>query len=96
MKSKNQESVNVIETVASKWPRLAYALKIRDSKVQSIRKSYEGSNSAEEACEDALRYWMNAATKKPVNWKTLIEALEDIEHNTLAMNLKSVLTEGVT
>lgn len=96
MKSKSQESVNVIEEVASTWPRLAHALNIRDSKVQSIRKSHEGSDSAEKACEDVFRHWMNAATKKPVNWKTLIEALEDIDHNNLAMNLKSVLTEEVT
>lgn len=92
MQGKNGKTVEVIDEIGDKWPRLAYALGIKDADVSRLENS---KDNAETCCREALRIWRNRMTRKPVNWKTLYEALEEAQLVLLASKLKSVLTEGL-
>lgn len=91
IKKKCGEKVQVIRRTASEWPKLAYILGIDYSVVKNI--DYESRFKPEKAWAEALHHWMEEQTRLPVNWRTFIEALEEAEFNSLAMDLKLAVAE---
>ena len=49
---------------------------------------------AEAACDRALHHWMSTATRQPVVWGTLLQALRDADLNTPATNLEERVSLG--
>ena len=92
LQGRSGHTVSVIQTAAPRWRRLAYSLHLPGAVVDSIELSSQFQ--AETACERALRHWMTTATRQPVVWGTLLQALRDADLNTLATDLEHVLREG--
>lgn len=83
--------VRVIQKAASKWKELAISLGVDYSLVKSIE--YSKSN-CKDCCIEILNEWLEARTRIPVNWGTLITALQEVQLNFAAKELKLVLLEG--
>ena len=76
--------INVIETVATRWKRLALALSFESSVIDSIDSGYL---DADRNCAFMLRKWLEQEDTT-VTWETLITALEKIEFTSLAEDLR--------
>ena len=77
---------------AHEWRKLAYSLNLSTTTVNNIELS--SHFQVEIACEKALYEWMSTATRQPLIWWTLIQALQDSDLNTLATDLDLALREG--
>ena len=76
--------ISVIETVATRWKRLAFALSFKSSVIDSIDSGYF---DADRNCAFMLRKWLEQKDTT-VAWETLITALEKIEFTSLAGDLR--------
>ena len=52
--------------------------------------AHKHSNDAERINIEVLTQWLTERGKQPVTWATLVEVLRDIEHSTLAGEIKAV------
>lgn len=77
---------------AHKWRRLAHSLNLSIAAVNNIE--VNSHFQVEIACERALCEWMITATRQPLIWWTLIQALRDSDLNALASDLDLALREG--
>lgn len=84
------KEVKVIQTVATKWKKLALELGFDLSVIDSIGSRYSDS---EEDCKYMLRKWLmrHDAT---VSWEVLMTALDNIGLNSIAHDLKKGKING--
>lgn len=87
---KGQEKrVRIIEKVAPKWKKLGDILKFEDHVLETID---QGSHyKPEAACRQMLQSWLDGKALKPVTWKTLIEALEDVPCDELVQDIRAII-----
>ena len=76
--------VQVIETVSTRWKRLALALSFESSVIDSIDSGYF---DADRNCAFMLRKWLEQEDTT-ITWETLITALEKIEFTNLSDDLR--------
>jgi len=82
--------VRVVEEVCGDWEKLALALQFRGGVIRSVRESERPL--VEPTCRCILERWsVDGEGRQPVTWETLIQCLEDIEHSTLASELRNEL-----
>ena len=82
--------VRVVEEVCGDWEKLAYALQFRGGVIRAVRESERPL--VEPACRRILERWsVDGEGRQPVTRETLIECLEEIEHSTLANQLRNEL-----
>ena len=94
LRSKRGTTVQVIETAAPHWRKLAYAFNLSSAAVKTIE--MESFYQPVKACESALDKWMTAdLTDQPVCWARVLQALRDAELTSLASDLERVLMEGI-
>jgi len=93
LKGKEGRTVKVVEGVAAKWERLAYALQFSSAVVRTVRRNTTQDCAA--ACEEVLYQWVNGAegTQQPVSWATIIKCLRACGFRELASDLEKVLCE---
>lgn len=84
LKLDSEKSLRIIKKVQPYWKKLAIQLGMEDS-----YKTIENQNKDSEACQEMLSQWINGQGSAPASWKTLIQALKDIELSTLAEKLES-------
>ena len=82
--------IKVIEEVSPDWEKLALALQFRCDVIRAVERNQHFQ--VEAACRTILQRWLGGESQQPVTWKTLIECLEDIEHGTLASELRRELS----
>ena len=93
LKSRRGRTLHVIKSAAPSWRRLAHALNLSTSAVDSIEIS--SFYQIERACETSLCRWISEAPAgQPVCWATLLQALRDADLNSLATDLQLVLMEN--
>ena len=84
--------VKVIQKAAAKWKYLATALKFEGSGIDAAQLDTAGSpNPSQDACRVILQKWWEGAGRKPVNWMTLVQALEEASCSDIATDLKKAL-----
>ena len=81
--------VRVIEEISADWEKLALALRFRGVVIRAVRESEHFQ--VERACHTILHRWLDGQSLQPVTWDTLVECLEDINHGSLAGDLRKEL-----
>ena len=80
--------VKVIKIVAGKWERVAVRLLFDQHDIERINRDHHQTIPS---CQAMFAEWIDGEHRKPVNWKTLITALEEAEFSELASDLQVVL-----
>ena len=84
----NGEQINIVETIAAKWRAVGIALCLNRHCIDIIQSDALPPNQTEKACLAMLQCWMGG---RGATWRALIRALEDVEENVLASQLKDSL-----
>ena len=79
----------MVQMVSAKWEELALALHFDREVIRAAERSQHFQ--VEAACRTILQKWLDGEGLQPVTWETLMEALVDIEHGTLAGDLRREL-----
>ena len=66
-------------------------LHLEDCDIQRIRRDHR-NDSYKDACQTALKEWLEGKGRNPVTWKTLISALKEAEFSEIASDLEYVLS----
>ena len=83
--------IKVVEEVSADWDELALALHFSGGVIQTVRESEHFQ--VKRACRDILHRWLDGQGLQPVTWNTLVECLEDINHLSLAGDLRKELDQ---
>ena len=81
--------VKVMKEISADWEKLALALHFRGGVIRTVRES--GHFQEERACRTILHKWLDGQGLQPATWDTLVECLEDIDHWSLAEDLRKEL-----
>ena len=84
---------HVIKKIAYKWEELAILLEFDDDggKISSIRRDFI-QQGVEICCFQALHFWIKGEGKKPVNWKTILTCLHDMQCPVIAQTIEKELS----
>ena len=82
------QQINIVETIAAKWRAVGIALCLNRYRIDIIERDALRPNQTENACRAMLEYWMEG---RGATWRALIRALEDVDENVLASQLKDAL-----
>jgi len=90
--SSNGKVVKVKESVCAQWGDVATQLIFSSSLIDIIKKN---NNRVEEAFDDMMKRWLNGikGTHHPITWSTLLAVFQEIDYNTLATDLETILPE---
>ena len=92
LKSSSGKVVKVKENVCAQWGNVATHLIFSPNLIDIIKKD---NVKAEEAFDDMMKRWLNGTvgTRHPITWRTLLAVFREIDHNTLATDLETILPE---
>ena len=79
----------MVQMVSANWEELALALHFDREVIRAVERNQHFQ--VEAACRTILQRWLDRKGLQPVTWETLVEALVDIEHGTLAGDLRREL-----
>jgi hypothetical protein len=85
----NNQRINVIERVTSKWEFVADQLNIESHLIDSIK--LESHSQVSSACRKMFIKWLEGIGRKPITWKTLIHALDEAGLPTVALELNNII-----
>ena len=91
-----KQQLRIIESICSKWQKLATLVGLSMSQMDGIKK--ESLMEDKQCCLRVFDRWIisNGTTDYPVIWSGLHELLDDIEHRALAEKVKTALqTVGI-
>jgi len=82
--------INVPQEISTKYYKFGILLldDPNGARVRSMEHEHRGN--AERINEEILQEWISGKGKMPVNWKTLIEVLQDVELSILASEIEAV------
>ena len=81
--------IKVVEEVSADWDELALALHFSGEVIRTVRESEHFQ--VEKACRTILHKWLDGQGLQPATWDTLMECLKDINHRSLAEDLRKEL-----
>ena len=84
----NGSTVRIIDTVASKWDRIALRLHFSGHDISRIERDHE--KSVVRACQAMFSEWLEGKGRQPITWNTLIEALKEAGFSQLASELEKI------
>ena len=85
-----ERRINIPQEIGVKYHDFGLFL-LEDENRQRVKAiAQEYANRAEEINKEILEQWITGRGKQPVNWKTLIEVLREIELITLAREIEAV------
>ena len=83
-------NINVIESLAANWKRVAIALSINSYRIAII--DANSSRNVEDACLEMLQWWLDQQQEKKATWRALIRAIRDVaELQVLARDMETAL-----
>lgn len=85
----NGKVVKVIESVAARWERVAIRLEFNHHIVERIKR--DSHHQSIPSCQTMFTEWLDGNGRQPVNWQTLITALQEADFSELANDLQVVL-----
>ena len=85
------EKLFIIDTVATEWIALGYALNFSDSEIDHIKTSEHDNDK--KCCRELLKCWLQRPVDggDEVTWQRLLEAIDDARYTELATQLKRIL-----
>ena len=93
MEGADGQVVKVIQRAAAKWKNLATALNFECNDIDAAQLDTANCPSpSQDACRVMLQKWWERAGRKPVNWRTLLKALDEAGCSDIAIDLKKALT----
>ena len=85
----NGKVVKVIDSVAARWEKVAMRLHFNHHVIECIRR--DNHHQTTPSCQKMFAEWLDGSGRKPVNWQTLITALQEADFSELASDLQVVL-----
>ena len=86
--SPNSKTVRCVKKSESRWDDLAIFLGLEEE-IGSIQSNFPGD--VRWACRKTLQLWLEGQGRRPVTWRTLLDALEDADITPLADDLREAL-----
>ena len=84
---------HVRSTIATKWEDLGVQL-LLDKNIPKLMVIKENNvQNVEACCGKMFEYWLEV--DEEASWNKLINALEEINQNTLAVNIKQNILKGI-
>ena len=84
---------HVVKKALFKWKEVCTHLGITYAQVKAADVNNPGN--VQEAFFESLMHWHSGSTGKTVNWKSVLEALNDSELTEVARNIESELGKGI-
>ena len=81
--------VSIIRAVAPSWEKFALYLMMDRNMVDIWKRNLD---QVEEAARTLFGYWLDGNGRKPISWKTLIQALCDNNLPIIAAEVEEILT----
>ena len=81
--------VKVIDGVAHEWKKFATRLHFGFNDIKRVEKDCHYQQL--DACQQVVGEWLSGRGRRPTSWSTVIKALNEIELDVLAKDLKTVL-----
>ena len=81
--------MRIIDTVASKWDRIAIRLHFNGHDISRIERDHK--ESVVRACRTMFSEWLEGKGRKPISWNTLIKTLKEADYSELASEVEAVL-----
>ena len=82
--------VQVMEKVSPHWDSLAIQLGFEFPRIEQIRSD---NRTTLNCCQDMFSMWLTEGFRRPVTWKTLLDALGDSEYQVMADKLRKLLRD---
>ena len=86
------KTVTIIDSVASKWDKLAIRLYFGGEDIRRIQRSSQ--HQSDTACRNVFIDWLGGNGREPITWETLIEALKEAGLTELAKDARDILLSG--
>ena len=80
--------VRVIEHVASRWMDVATRLQFEHHDIDRIAE--DSHHQTRKACHRMFREWLTGKFRKPMNWETLIKALNEANFSVISNELQII------
>ena len=77
-----------MEEVTPNWENLAIQLKFKFSQIEQIRND---NRRTVDCCQEMFSMWLTEGFRRPVTWKTLLDALDDVDYQVMADKLRKLL-----
>ena len=84
----NGKTVNVISRTAAVWENVATRLHFEGHEIKCIERD---NHLSVNACCAMFSEWLEGKGRKPINWNTVINALDEANLGETALDLKHVL-----
>ena len=90
----NNQRINVIERIASRWESVADQLHFENHHIDTIKK--QSHYEVDSACRKMFIKWLEGVGRKPITWRTLIDALDEAGLPRVAHELNNIIdgTQG--
>ena len=88
----NGKVVKVITHVAAEWERVATRMYFGHNIIDCIKR--DNHYQTVSCCRKMFGEWLGGKGREPVNWKTLITALEEADFSELASELQNIISGG--
>ena len=83
----------VVKKALSKWQEVSTYLDITHEQVKAA--DANNPRNVQQAFFESLMHWHSGGTSKPVNWKSVLEALNDSELTEVAKNIQTELGKSI-
>ena len=93
LKTSDRKKIKVIDGVAPCWNRFGILLEFDDNGVQVDKIDKKHRGDPDSCCQAMFQHWLNGNGRGPHTWRTLIELLEDSDHEVLAGEIQNALVK---
>jgi hypothetical protein len=81
--------VNIIREVARSWEKFALYLMMERNMIDIWKRN---ADDVEDAARKLFGHWLDGNGRKPISWKTLVQALRDNDLSIIATEVEEILT----
>lgn len=92
LKAANQNKINVIKKISSKWIEFGDVLEFSDDSINFDSIKEKCGNDPEKCCREIFDFWIKGNGVQPCTWGKLIELLDMIDESNLAEEIKNALS----
>ena len=87
--------VRVIQNVASRWKCVATRLHFEAHDIDRIAE--DSHHQTYQACHKMFSEWLTTGNfRRPINWETLIKALNEADFSVIASELQTIICKNTT
>jgi hypothetical protein len=86
---KDSTVVNIIRAVAPSWETFSLYLEMERNMIDIWKRN---TDEVEDAARKLFGHWLDGKGRKPISWKTLIQALRESDLPIIATEVEAILT----